>query len=102
VSYCPGWRDYNTDLLVRGILNLKNEDDVYRFLDDLCSTAEIKAIAQRFEVARLLSAQTTYSSINRQTGASSATISRVKRCLENGAQGYKKVLNNLYKETGDE
>ncbi len=98
MSFNPNWKDQNTDFLVKSLLTLRNEDDVYRLLDDLCTISEIKAMAQRIQVARLLSQNTTYNNIAHDTGASTATISRVKRCLNYGADGYKRVLAYLDKE----
>jgi len=74
---------------------LKNEEDVYRFLEDLCTIPEIKSISQRFEVAVLLKKKETYQKIAEQTGASSATISRVNRALIYGADGYNRILEEM-------
>lgn len=93
MGFQPNWSNENTDLLVRTLLGLDNEEDVYRLLDDLCTVAEIQAMAQRLAVASLLAQNTTYNKIASETGASTATISRVKRCLNYGADGYKRVLN---------
>lgn len=95
LKYTPNWKDEQSDTLVKAILSLKNEDEVYRFLDDLCTISEIKAMGQRLQVARLLKTDTTYNNIAQDTGASTATISRVNRCLNYGAGGYKKVLDYL-------
>lgn len=102
MTYSPNWKDDNTDLLVASLLTLQSEDDAYRLLDDLCTIGEIKAMAQRLQVARLLSQNITYNTIARDTGASTATISRVKRCLNYGADGYKRVLTYLKEEKKDE
>lgn len=102
MTFSPNWKDQNTDLLIAALLTLENEDDAYRLLDDLCTISEIKAMAQRLQVARLLSHSTTYNTIARDTGASTATISRVKRCLNYGADGYKRVLAYLNEEKEDE
>lgn len=98
MTYTPNWKDDNTDLLVKAMLTLKNEDDAYRLLDDLCTISEIKAMAQRIQVAYQLSQDVTYNTIASNTGASTATISRVKRCLNYGADGYKRVLENMDEE----
>ncbi|MBO8158877.1 YerC/YecD family TrpR-related protein [Thermosyntropha sp.] len=102
MAYFPNWRDEKTDVLVKAFLSLKNEDDVYRFLDDICTISEIKAMAQRLEVAQLLMDNITYNQIAKDTGASTATISRVKRCLDYGADGYRRVLRYLKEEKQDE
>ncbi len=91
----PRIRDSHVDRLCQALLTLRNAEECYRFLEDLCTINEIKALAARFEVARLLSAGRTYDEIERATGASSATISRVRRFLEYGADGYKTVLGRL-------
>ncbi|HBQ27602.1 MAG TPA: DNA-binding transcriptional regulator [Syntrophomonas sp.] len=98
MTYTPNWKDDNTDLLVKALLTLKNEDDAYRLLDDLCTISEIKAMAQRIQVAWQLSQDITYNTIASNTGASTATISRVKRCLNYGADGYKRILENMDEE----
>jgi len=99
VKFTANWMDQNTELLVQALLSLKNEDEAYRFLDDLCTIAEIKALSQRMHVAQLLDKDTTYTIIARESGASTATISRVKRCLNYGANGYRIVLDKLTKES---
>ncbi|MHB8125668.1 MAG: YerC/YecD family TrpR-related protein [Desulfitobacteriaceae bacterium] len=88
-------RDRLTDDLVEAILVLKNKDECYRFFEDIATIAEIKAMAQRLEVAKLLKENVTYTSIAEATGASTATISRVKRCLYFGADGYQLVLSRI-------
>ena len=77
------------------ILVLEDVSDCYRFFEDLCTVNEVKALAQRLEVARLLSKKNTYSKIEEATGASTATISRVKRCLEYGEGGYMDILQRV-------
>jgi len=94
------WKDKLTDQLCRALLSLETPDEVYCFLEDVATIGEIRALAQRLEVARLLSEAYTYPQIAQQTGASTATISRVKKFLEYGADGYKIVLDRL-KETGE-
>lgn len=88
-------KDDLTDSLFEAILLLKSKEECYRFFQDLATVAEIKALAQRLEVARMLEENITYSRIADVTGASSATISRVKRCLNYGADGYKMILERL-------
>ena len=89
--YTPKIRNKQTDLLVRALLSLENEEDAYRFLEDVCSIAELHSISQRMEVAALLRQGVTYQRIAADTGASSATISRVNRSLTYGADGYNRV-----------
>ncbi len=84
--------------LFQCILSLKDIDECYRFFEDLCTVNEVKSLAQRLEVARMLSEKSTYQRIEEATGASTATISRVKRCLEYGEGGYKEILQRIYKD----
>ena len=86
------WRDEYTNSLCRAFLDLKDIEEVYKFLEDLATIGEIKSMAQRLEVARLLSMSKKYPEIVNETGASTATISRVKKCLDYGAGGYKIIL----------
>lgn len=81
--------------LVEVILSLKDKTECYNFLEDLCTIAEIKAMAQRLEVARMLEEHVVYSDIVKTTGASTATISRVNRALNYGCGGYKTVLDRI-------
>jgi TrpR-related protein YerC/YecD len=89
------WKDKLTDQLCQAFLSLKNTEETYSFLSDVATIGEIRALAQRLEVARLLSEGFTYPQIAQQTGASTATISRVKKFLEYGADGYKLILDRL-------
>ena len=84
-----------TDVLVRALLSLNNEEEVYRVLEDLLTIREVGELSQRLEVARLLREGVTYAEIAAKTGASSATIGRVNRCLSYGADGYRRVLELL-------
>lgn len=88
-------RSEQADLLMQAILKLETVEDAYRFFEDICTIAEVKSMAQRLEVAVLLRDHVTYQEIARQTGASSATISRVNRALLYGADGYNRVLDAL-------
>ena len=76
------------DKLFDAILKLKTQEECYRFFEDLCTINEIHSLAQRYEVARMLKKGDTYIAVAEKTGASSATISRVNRCLLYGAKGY--------------
>jgi TrpR-related protein YerC/YecD len=77
---------------------LENIEECYAFIEDLCTAAELKAMAQRMEVAKMLREKTPYSDIVEKTGASTATISRVNRCLMYGADGYETILERLDKD----
>lgn len=85
----------HSDLLYESILTLQDLDECRKFFEDLCTVAELRAMEQRFEVALLLSDGMIYNDILERTGASSATISRVNRCLQYGADGYQTVLPRL-------
>jgi len=88
-------KDETVDKLFEAILLLENEEECYRFFEDICTVSEIKSLAQRLEVAKMLTENRTYSSISSMTGASTATVSRVKRSLDYGADGYNLVLRRL-------
>jgi len=88
-------KDKTIDQLFEAILTLRSVEECYLFFDDLCTVNEIQALAQRLEVARMLGCGYTYSRIEEETGASTATISRVKRCLLYGNDGYKMALERL-------
>ncbi|EJY55481.1 TrpR like protein, YerC/YecD [Alicyclobacillus hesperidum URH17-3-68] len=81
--------------LFQAILALQNEQECFQFFEDLCTVGEIQSLAQRLAVARMLRNGATYHAIEEQTGASTATISRVKRCLHYGADGYRLILERL-------
>ncbi len=90
----------NTKLLVKAFLVLQNEEECIEFLEDLCTANELEILAQRLEVASLLVGRQTYARIAEKTGASTATISRIKRFSNCGSGGYRLVLERL-KEKGD-
>lgn len=95
VSINEKLRDDLIDKLFEAILTLETVDECYRFFEDLATISEIKALAQRLEVAKMLDAGLTYEDIVESTGASTATISRVKKCLHYGADGYRIVLERV-------
>ena len=97
----PKLRDGLADQLCEAVLVLRNREECYQFFEDVCTISEMKAMAQRLEVARMLAAGYTYDEIVARTHASTATISRVKRCLDYGADGYKIVLARLPKEPAE-
>jgi len=90
--------DEQLDKLFLGILQLKSVEECYMFFEDLCTISELRALEQRFDVARMLREGKVYSDIATETGASSATISRVNRCLHYGSDGYRLVLDRLEDE----
>lgn len=85
----------NLDSLFEAILNLQTKEECSSFFEDLCTISEIKSMCQRFEVARMLDKDIIYTEIAQKTGASSATISRVNRCLNYGSGGYRTVLDKM-------
>lgn len=85
------------DRLFDAILLLENRDECYRFFEDICTIGEVRSMAQRLKVAEMLQSGNTYTDISDETGASTATISRVKRFLNYGADGYKLILERLDK-----
>ena len=89
------FKDEFSEQLFEAVLKLENKEECYKFFEDICTIKEIKALGQRLEVARLLNEGDTYEQIAEETGASSATISRVKRYLNYGADGYQLILKRL-------
>jgi TrpR-related protein YerC/YecD len=83
------------DFLCDAVLSLKNREDVYRFLEDICTINEIKDLEQRLQVAKMLKQKKTYLDIASITGASTATISRVNRSLNYGSDGYNLVFERI-------
>ncbi len=81
------------DGLFEAILKLKSTDECRRFFEDVCTIKELEDISQRLEVAKLLSEGNNYQEVSKATGASTATISRVNKCLQYGKNGYKIVLD---------
>ena len=88
-------RGKELDQLFKSILALQDLEECYRFFDDLCTVNEIQSLAQRLEVARMLREGKTYHKIEGDTGASTATISRVKRCLNYGNDAYEMALERI-------
>jgi TrpR-related protein YerC/YecD len=93
--------DESIDRLFDAILLLKTREECYRFFEDICTIGEVKAMAQRLQVAEMLKKGFTYTDIAQNTGASTATISRVKRFLNYGANGYNMVLERLGKRESE-
>ena len=87
-------KDRNTDVY-KAILALENLDECVKFFEDLCSITELRAMEQRYQVACLLDSGHIYSEILEKTGASSATISRVNRCILYGSGGYDIAFKRL-------
>ncbi len=90
-------KDANVDYLFEAILKLETVEECYDFFEDLCTVPELKALSQRIHVARMLSGHRVYSDIVAETGASTATISRVNRSLIYGRDGYSTVFKRMEK-----
>lgn len=91
-------KEMNIEYLFEAILSLENVEDCYHFFEDLCTVPELKAMSQRLHVAKMLSENRVYSDIVAETGASTATISRVNRSLNYGSDGYELVFKRMLKE----
>ena len=98
MAYESKYRREDIDELFDGILTLRDREDCYRFFEDICTINEIHSIAQRLQVAKLLSEKKTYNEIEKVTKASTATISRINKCIVYGADGYRRVLDLLNNE----
>ena len=88
-------KEENMDYLFKAILTLKSVDECYAFFEDLCTVNEFHSMAQRCVVAKMLSEKKVYNDIVKETGASTATISRVNRSLQYGADGYEKIFERV-------
>ncbi|MDR1952905.1 MAG: TrpR-like protein YerC/YecD [Clostridiales Family XIII bacterium] len=95
MAYKSKFKNEETELLFSAILSLGTKENCYRFFEDVCTAGELQAIAQRFYVAKLLSERRTYQEIEARTKTSTATISRINRCLKYGADGYKVAIAKL-------
>lgn len=91
------FKDSNVDFLFEAILNLETIEECYDFFEDLCTVTEIKSISQRIVVAKMLRDKKVYNEIVSETGASTATISRVNRSLQYGCNGYEVVFKRMEK-----
>ena len=92
------FRGAEMERLYQAVLSLQNLEECYAFFEDLCTVSELKALAQRLEVAKMLKDQITYQEICEKTGASTTTISRVNRALQYGEDGYNMILERLGEE----
>ncbi|MDO5716518.1 MAG: YerC/YecD family TrpR-related protein [Tissierellia bacterium] len=95
MAYNSRLKSEQTDALFEAILTLDNMEECYRFFEDICTIKEIQAISQRLEVAKQLRENKTYNEIEAETGASTATISRINRSLNYGADGYNLIFKKL-------
>ncbi len=92
------WKSHDTDELFKAILSLENLKECYEFFEDACTIKEILDISQRLKVAKMLKSKINYQTISKETGASTATISRVSKCIEYGSGGYDKVIERIKQE----
>ena len=92
----------NVDFLFKAILSLETREECYDFFEDLCTVQELKTLSQRIVVAKMLSEKCVYTDIVEQTGASTATISRVNRSLQYGCDGYDKIFERIAKDEANE
>ena len=86
------------DMLFKAVLELQNIDECYKFFEDIATITELKAISQRIQVSKMLKEKKVYTEIAEVTGASTATISRVNKCLNYGQGGYNIVLDRINSE----
>lgn len=93
--------DALTDELFRSILALSSAEECYQYFEDLCTNKEVRDFGQRLEVARMLAQGSSYQKVTEATGVSSATVGRVKRCLDYGTGGYRMILKRLGEEGND-
>ncbi|MBQ9518189.1 MAG: hypothetical protein IJI47_03230 [Eubacterium sp.] len=92
----------NVDFLFDAILSLENKDECYAFFEDLCTVQELQTLSQRIAVAKMLSEKRVYTDIVNETGASTATISRVNRSLQYGSDGYDIIFGRLQQENDEQ
>lgn len=88
-------KDKYLDDLFAAILTLETEEECYNFFEDLCTVLELRSLSQRYQVAKMLNEGHVYSDIVAETGASTATISRVNRSINYGSEGYSVVFERL-------
>jgi len=102
MAYQSRFASEKVDDFFEAILVLETKEDCYRFFEDVCTASEIVSMAQRLQVAKMLLDDCTYQDIATLTGVSSATISRVKRSLNYGADGYTTVFAKLKAKQDEE
>lgn len=98
MDYKSKLQNHQVNGLFEAVLRLESLEECYRFFEDICTINEVKSLAQRLEVAKMLREKRTYQDIAEETGASTATISRVNRSLTYGADGYNIILDRLSNE----
>ena len=90
-------RSEQLDQLFEAILSLQTKEELYQFFDDVATMNEVQALSQRFQVAKMLNEGKTYNEIEQETNASTATISRVRRCINYGSGGYELAIEKMKK-----
>lgn len=93
-------KDSSVDELFEAILSLESVEECHQFFEDLCTINEIISLSQRLSVAKKLDEGKTFTAITAETGASSATIGRVNKCLSYGTGGYRKIIDKIKSEEG--
>lgn len=93
------YRNEATDRLMDTLLRFESREDLYCFFEDVCTVKELHDMAQRLQVARMLDEKCSYAAITKQTGMSTATISRVSRCLVYGSGGYRMAIDAAKEES---
>ena len=91
------YSDSNLRYLIQAILMLQTQEECLSFFEDLCTVSELQEMARRLQAAKMLKSNYVYSDIAEHTGLSTATISRVNRCLKYGNDGYRTILERLEK-----
>jgi TrpR-related protein YerC/YecD len=99
-SHADDWRSADVEALLDALLDLETREEAAAFLRDLCTLGELRDLAQRWGVVRLLDAGLHYSEISRRTGASTATITRIASWLNHGEGGYRLLLDRIRRDTG--
>ena len=98
MNYQSKFMNEETELLFDAVLSLETKEECYRFFEDICTINEMQSIAQRYYIAKLLFEDKTYQEIEDITKASTATISRINKCLRYGADGYQTTLKRNMKK----
>ena len=88
-------------MLALAILSIESEEECFELLEDICTIKEVDDMANRFQIALLLYEGKTFIDVENQTGASSATISRVNRCLKHG-KGYRQIIERMFDQNEGE
>lgn len=97
MAYQSKFNSAENDDLFKAIIALETKEECYRFFEDLMTVKELQSVSQRWQVVKLLDAGKTYAEIEEKTTASTATISRINKCLSYGADGYSMMLKKLKK-----